>query len=103
MDIPTAYCHTCNKRWTEDKRFCPSCLSDELETHPISGQGTVYSYTKIHAAPKKYAQDAPYFVVLVDLDEGLRITTRYTGDTIAINDPVVVSEIQDRAYVVSKR
>ena len=39
-------------------------------------EGTVRAWTTIHIAPARYAGEAPYTVVLVELDEGPRLMGR---------------------------
>ncbi|MBA3055231.1 MAG: hypothetical protein FP826_09910 [Sphingomonadales bacterium] len=52
--------------------FAPGTGADDLEWVPVSGLGTVYSFTVIRPRPPA----EPYNVVLVDLDEGARIMSR---------------------------
>ena len=42
----------------------------------MSGEGTVRAWTTIHIAPARYADEAPYTVVLVALDDGPRLMGR---------------------------
>jgi len=52
-------------------------LRDDLEWVPAVGGGTVYSFTVVNwSANPEFAADCPYTLALVDLDEGVRITTR---------------------------
>jgi uncharacterized OB-fold protein len=46
----------------------------------VSGKGEVYSDTGVHRAPSKgFAQDVPYVVAVVALDEGPHRMTRLVG------------------------
>ncbi|SFA76091.1 hypothetical protein SAMN04488072_101441 [Lentibacillus halodurans] len=99
MTITAKYCNNCNYILHADKNHCASCFSDDLETKELKGLGEVYSYTKIHAAPKDYADIAPYYIVLIDLDEGLRITGRYIGESVEINQKVKVDNVDKNAYI----
>jgi len=73
--------------------------NEELEATVLNGRGEVYSYTKIHAAPKDYADIAPYYIILVDLDEGLRITGRYTDQSVEIDQKVQIDTVNNNAYI----
>lgn len=42
--------------------------------------GTVYSHTTIHVAGNAHAADAPFVLVLVDCDDGVRRLGRWTGE-----------------------
>ncbi len=38
--------------------------------------GVVYTETIVHAAPERYAADAPYQLAIIELDGGGRVTAR---------------------------
>jgi len=76
----TTQCGDC-RRWSfPPKPFCPHCWSKNVAWSPLSGAGRLYSQTAIHAAPAAFADDVPYRVGIVDLEEGLRIATRVLSD-----------------------
>mgnify|MGYP001032050798 CR=1 FL=1 len=56
----------------------------------LAGEGTVYSYTVVQDAPSDFAEQAPYILALVKLDDGAMVTAQLTDvDTgIAIGDRV---------------
>ena len=55
---------------------CPSCLSDRLEWVETRGRGTVYSWVVFHQIyHPAFAEDIPYTVVAVELEEGPRLVT----------------------------
>lgn len=51
-------------------------------------QGTVYTETVIHVAPEAFVHEAPYQMVIVDLESGVRVTGRVDGERVAIGDRV---------------
>jgi uncharacterized OB-fold protein len=56
------------------RAICPSCGSGALHWEPVSGRGTLYSFTVVHRATvPEFRADVPYVVALVDLDEGPRL------------------------------
>jgi uncharacterized OB-fold protein len=71
---------------------CPRCLSDQLEWRPVSGRGKVYSYTTVRRASTRSFADKPYVLAIVELDEGVRMTTNLEAppETIKIGMPVTV-------------
>jgi uncharacterized OB-fold protein len=69
-------CDACGKFTFPPKPVCPHCWSDRMQWKDLSRRGTLYSWTRIHAAPKVFTDEAPYAVCVVDLDIGLRIATR---------------------------
>jgi uncharacterized OB-fold protein len=51
--------------------------------------GTVYTETLVHAAPQQFVADAPYQLVIVNLESGGRITGRVVpGERVKIGDGV---------------
>ena len=48
------------------------------EPHPLSGSGTIYSFSVVHQPPAGYEEQAPYILALVRLAEGPLITTQLT-------------------------
>jgi uncharacterized OB-fold protein len=59
---------------------CVSCFSAELEWAPAGGQGTLYSFALMHQVyDPAFARDVPYNIAVVELDEGVRLTTNVVG------------------------
>lgn len=70
-------CGDCAEYQGYPKVFCTSCYSDNLEWVESSGLGTVYTYTTIVAnPPSAFAEDLPYTLAIVTLDEGPRFLAR---------------------------
>jgi uncharacterized OB-fold protein len=57
--------------------MCPACLSVRLTTRDASGRGTVYSWIVSHHPTE--ADELPRVVVLVDLEEGVRLVSNLQG------------------------
>ncbi|MBB05737.1 MAG: DNA-binding protein [Pseudooceanicola sp.] len=77
----TTRCDACQRPSFPPKPICPHCWSDQVTWIDLSGRGRLYSATVVHAGPAVFAQDLPYRVGIVDLDEGLRIATRVLDET----------------------
>lgn len=55
---------------------CPRCLSDRLAWVKVSGRGSIYTWVVFHQVyHQAFANDAPYAVVVVQLEEGARLVT----------------------------
>lgn len=53
---------------------CAKCGSPEFSWERSTGRGRVYSWTVTHQAPiRVFAAKAPYAVLVVELDEGVRM------------------------------
>ena len=73
-------CDACARFVWYPRASCPSCGSDALRWTPSPGLGTVYAVSVHHKAPRpELAALTPYAVVLVDLDEGVRMMARASG------------------------
>lgn len=67
-------CQDCQKFVFYPKVICPFCLSDNLEWIKASGRGKIYSYMVVYSyQPQAFAEDVPYVVAIIDLDEGVRM------------------------------
>lgn len=73
---------------------CPRCGRGELTPEPVSGRGTVFTFTVNH---QPWAGDTePWIIAIVDLpeQEGLRLTTNIVDcplDEVAIGQEVTVT------------
>jgi uncharacterized OB-fold protein len=74
-------CQDCGRQTFPPKPVCPHCWSARVEWTPLSARGTLYSWTRIHAAPTAFAGETPYTVGIVDLDCGLRLACRIVDGT----------------------
>lgn len=74
-------CADCGRLDTPGRIVCAGCLSTRLEEHLAAGEGTVATFTTIRRAPAKFRDEAPYDIVVVDLDCGVRVTGRLHRDS----------------------
>jgi uncharacterized OB-fold protein len=59
---------------------CASCFSADLEWAPTSGRGALYSFALMHQVyDPAFADEVPYNIAVVELDEGVRMTTNVVG------------------------
>lgn len=73
-DLLIQKCQDCQALNFYPKLYCVECLSSNLEWVKTAGNGKVYSYMTVYAfQPTEFAQDVPYVVAIVELDEGVRI------------------------------
>ena len=59
----------------------------------LSG-GVIYTETVVWSPPEAYANDAPYQLSIVALDEGAKVTGRILGDRVQIGDRVEFVEFR---------
>jgi len=86
-------CKSCGTFRHPPRPMCPQCRSLEIEWVPSSGKGKVYSWVTYRQSPHPGFK-APYSVVLVELEEGVRMVsslTDYPPEKIHIGMPVQVT------------
>jgi uncharacterized OB-fold protein len=88
-------CRDCGDFYQIPRPMCPQCRSMEtLEWVPSSGRGQIYSYVTFTSDRMAYpAMKIPYTVVLVELEEGVRLTSNVvdmTPEDVYIGMPVEV-------------
>lgn len=91
-------CNDCHRFIHPPSPVCPACASLDVAAQPVSGRGTVASYTVNQQAWTPELKD-PYVVALVELAEqaGLRILTNIVGmpvQDVHIGMPVRVRFLQ---------
>jgi len=64
--------------WDQLRRAQPMNESGDVELVPLSGKGTVYSFTTVTTPPAEFEPFAPYMLALVQLDEGPIVTAQLT-------------------------
>lgn len=74
-------CRHCGKRRLPATTYCPACRSSESAWVKASGRGRVFSWIVVHhPVPREaYAEEVPYVVALIELDEGVRIVSNIVG------------------------
>ncbi|MGD1257207.1 Zn-ribbon domain-containing OB-fold protein [Mycobacterium seoulense] len=86
-------CRSCQRWQSPPKPVCPQCWSFDVESAPVSGDGTIYMAIFLRQGPPAPGVDysTPYPVVTVELDEqpGLRFTATVLG---AENDAIRIGE-----------
>jgi uncharacterized OB-fold protein len=73
-------CKQCNTYRYPFKKMCADCYSIEVEWKQVSGKGSIWSWCVFHRPYfKGFESEMPYNVVLVELDEGIRIYSNLVG------------------------
>lgn len=67
-------CNDTGKFFFYPRGLSPFTLSGNISWEPVSGKGTLYAYTivQLNRAPG-FADELPYVVALIELDEGVRL------------------------------
>ncbi len=74
---------------------CPKCSSMEAEWTPLTGRGTVYTFTVYRVAyHPAFKDDIPYVVAIIQLEEGPRMESNIIGckvEDVKVDMPVIAS------------
>jgi uncharacterized OB-fold protein len=64
------HCKTCGTITCPPKMTCQECGGHDLEIVQLKGMGKIVTFTQTFVAPQGRECEAPYIVVLVELEEG---------------------------------
>lgn len=88
------YCLECGEPHLPPGPVCPYCFSGRIRWREASGRGRISTWTVVHKAWfPAFAEDLPYNVVQVELDEGPRLTANVVGiqnERLKVGLPVVI-------------
>jgi uncharacterized OB-fold protein len=89
------WCPSCAAYVHHPREVCPRCLGRVLEWRESAGAGTVHAMS-VHHRPFEAmsAEDCPYVVAFVDLDEGVRFLANLVDappDSHAVGDRVALT------------
>jgi len=84
-EIPSRYnlvasrCGNCGTVDFPPRVVCPRCGRKSLgrmEQVKLKGRGTVVTFTIVHDAPKDFDMMKPYALAIVEMEEGVRLTSQ---------------------------
>lgn len=67
-------CLKCGQKEIDIIEFCPICHSPDLQRAQFSNKGYVVTYTIQMVAPEQFMNEVPYAWVVIQLDNGPKIT-----------------------------
>lgn len=70
-------CADCGTRLFPPVHVCPECMSENVAECELSAEGTLYSWSVVHVAPKQWK--VPYIAGYVDLPEDVRVFAHIVG------------------------
>lgn len=70
------WCDSCSQPIYYPRWACPRCLGESLSWRESAGVGVIYAFNVMHQpANPMMADQVPYVIALVDLEEGVRMVT----------------------------
>ena len=89
--LEAAKCNKCGNTQIPVFKICPKCGSHDITMEKSPSTGKLITHTIVHVAPIEFADQAPYAMGIVELDNGARIMAQLTDcefDQIKTNMPV---------------
>ena len=87
-------CSGCERFWFPPGNRCAHCWGDSWEWRPVSGRGQLFTFTVMRRAYHPgFADDLPYVVAIVELEEGPRLISNLVDcapESVRIGMPVSV-------------
>lgn len=75
------HCKKCDQYYFPPRILCPTCRRDGvIEEHQFKGTGKVVTYTVVRSATDEFDRQVPYVLAVVELDEGVRLTSQIVCD-----------------------
>jgi len=82
--IMSTVCKKCGKGYYPPRADCSACMTSEMEWRPLSGEGKLATFTKVHAPPEHFGipqprmpyssvQFEPCPIGLIEVEGGLRV------------------------------
>jgi uncharacterized protein len=73
-------CDDCGA-WRHPPRvLCAACGSPRWSWQPSTGRGRIFTWTVVHqATDPAFASEVPYAVIVVEMDEGVRVVANLRG------------------------
>jgi len=70
-------CKTCGQKFFPPRNICPDCRrKSQINRFKFSGEGEIYTYTIVRAAPTGFEFQKPYVVAVIQLKEGAMCTAQ---------------------------
>ena len=112
-EVVVQRCNACGRYRFPASLYCSSCTSDQSTWAPVTGNGVIESFCIFHKAYfESFADEVPYNVALVRLDEGPRLFTnivnipnlelRIGQPVTAVFDPIIPEVVLLKFKVMSR-
>jgi uncharacterized OB-fold protein len=97
-DLLIQRCNSCGEYQWYPRGICANCWTTDIAWLKASGKGTVWTFTVTYQnRTAGFAEDVPYVLALVELDEGVRMFTNVIQcdpRDVKIGMPVEVTFVQ---------
>ncbi|MFH1750050.1 MAG: Zn-ribbon domain-containing OB-fold protein [Candidatus Micrarchaeota archaeon] len=70
-------CENCKTEYFPQRTFCSKCRrKGKIKEKLMPPVGKIHSFTEVHVAPLGHENEAPYFLAIVELDNGVKIMSQ---------------------------
>lgn len=104
-NIPAMYnlvgcmCEKCNTSYFPPRVVCKNCGREtKMVKKKFSGNGEVYSFTKIHVPPEDFIDEGPYTIVVVKLEDGPLVEGHLAGNSRPVEIGTKVRSVFRKMY-----
>jgi len=73
--LMAARCRECGSTFLPPRPICTNCRSKNLMWIQLKTRGKLVAYTIIHVAPQQFQHLAPYAYGIIELENGLRLSS----------------------------
>ena len=83
-EVPQRYrleasrCSKCGHTSFPPRLVCPECKGKDFQTVRLSDEGKLLTFTVVRVASETFSHETPFAVGIVELNDGVRITTQVT-------------------------
>ncbi|MBI4406529.1 Zn-ribbon domain-containing OB-fold protein [Candidatus Micrarchaeota archaeon] len=71
------HCEVCGEDFFPTRRLCPNCRrKGKLVEKNMPQTGKIYSYTKVFGGPEGFEFETPYYLAVVELENGVRVLSQ---------------------------
>jgi uncharacterized OB-fold protein len=82
--IMSTSCKKCGKRYYPPRADCSACMNSDMDWNPISGEGRLVTFTRIHVPPEHFAIQQPLMpfssvqfqpcpIGIIEVEDGLKL------------------------------
>lgn len=98
-------CGSCSRHQFYPRTLCVHCGAPGVEWVEASGRGTVHTFTVVHRGIPGWVEEGPYVAAVVDLDEGVRMTSNVVGvdpGQVSVGMAVEATFVDEGAFVLPR-
>jgi uncharacterized protein len=90
-------CKECGAKFFPPRSDCSQCLSADMAWFPITGEGTLVTFTKAMFAPAGFEKDVPYTLGVAEFNDGIKVFGRLAA---ALSEEDVKAGMKVKVFVL---